>query len=100
LSISAITSVVSSATLPYLALHWGSTAVFASMFLAGLGEVGFLLVFEVYCAGVVEMILLWYRIFSKISPWAYFFNLSLEWSYFFQPKNFEYQTNLGRQNLL
>jgi hypothetical protein len=39
LSISAATSILSSVTLPYLALNWGSTAVFISMFIMGMGEV-------------------------------------------------------------
>jgi MFS family permease len=39
LSFSAITSILSSATLPYLALNWGPSAVFVSMFVMGLGEV-------------------------------------------------------------
>ncbi|KAI6175384.1 MFS domain-containing protein [Aphelenchoides bicaudatus] len=38
LSISAITSILSAATLPYLASNFGPTAVFISMFLSGIGE--------------------------------------------------------------
>jgi hypothetical protein len=45
LSISALTAILSSATLPYLALNWGAEAVFISMFIMGLGEVSDFYVF-------------------------------------------------------